>query len=383
MKRNRSLSLLLLCALVLALLAGCGGSAASGGKDSYTEVEAEEAYDAGMTSTENTAAPASPASGDGEGSGDPLPGGLKLVYTGSVTIDSTDYDATVADVRKLIADYGCLVEQANESDYDRTWRDAASSVREHTWTLRVPSEKFSALLESFGTVHGHVSDKNQSARDMTKQYRDNESRIASLKAQETRLLAFMDQAASISELMEVEDRLSEVRYELEQLQNDNNTIDPHRPGQRGGGLQRRRPLLPPAGGPGLVHLGDGLRPGGPGDRHRRDLAPALAGHRRGGGPHPLPHPEQAGRPPGDTPGGQAAEGRGAPPPADDGAEPPARRPGHQAPITKPSLPGNAPGVLRGRRGRFLSCPVFLRGVIPSARTPARRTGRGRAGGGRR
>ena len=225
MKRNRSLSLLLLCALVLALLAGCGGRAASGGKDSYTETEAEEAYDAGMTSTENTAAPASPASGDGEGSGAPLPGGLKLVYTGSVTIDSTDYDATVADVRKLIADYGCLVEQANESDYDRTWRDSASSVREHTWTLRVPSEKFSALLESFGTVHGHVSDKNQSARDMTKQYRDNESRIASLKAQETRLLAFMDQAASISELMEVEDRLSEVRYELEQLQNDNNTID--------------------------------------------------------------------------------------------------------------------------------------------------------------
>ena len=105
-----------------------------------------------MTSTENTAAPASPASGDGEGSGDPLPAGLKLVYTGSVTIDSTDYDATVADVRKLIADYGCLVEQANESDYDRTWRDAASSVREHTWTLRVPSEKFSALLDSFGTV---------------------------------------------------------------------------------------------------------------------------------------------------------------------------------------------------------------------------------------
>ena len=230
MKLNKILSVLLLCALVTALLAGCGGSAgsaASSGKDSYAEAEAEEAYDAGMTTTENTAAPADPAPGDGEGTGDPLPAGLKLVYTGSVTIDSTDYDATVADVRKLIADYGCLVEQASESDYDRTWRDSSysSSVREYTWTLRVPSEKFSALLDSFGTVHGHVSDKSQDARDMTKQYRDNESRIASLKAQETRLLAFMDRAESIEELMEVEDRLSEVRYELEQLQNDNNTID--------------------------------------------------------------------------------------------------------------------------------------------------------------
>ena len=119
------------------------------------------------------------------------------------------------------------MESANESDYNTGWRDAAYKVsaRDFTWTLRVPSEKFTAMMDKLGSVHGHIESKDQSAEDMTKQFRDNEGRISALKAQEQRLLSFMEEAKTVSETLEIEDRLTEVRYELEQLQTANNDID--------------------------------------------------------------------------------------------------------------------------------------------------------------
>ena len=214
---------LLLAGLFL-LLSGCGGSYESHDSSAaYTEEAAE--YESGFVSDEY-------ASGGtaGGGSTEAQPAetaGLKLVYTGYVSIQSTEYDATVADVKALITEYRCIVESADESNYDTGWRDAAynTSARDFEWVIRVPSDSFQELMERFGAVHGHVESKNQSAEDMTKRFRDNESRIASLKAQEERLLSFMENAETISETLEIEDRLSEVRYELEQLQNANNDID--------------------------------------------------------------------------------------------------------------------------------------------------------------
>ena len=219
----KRISLLLAGLLLASLLAGCGGSA-----DYHSGAEAtEEAadYENGFVSDSY----GSGASYDEEKTDaqTAYTAGLKLVYTGSVSIQSTEYDATVADIKALITEYQCIVESADEYNYDTGWRDAAynTSARNFDWVIRVPSASFTELMDRFGTVHGHIESKNQSAEDMTKRFRDNESRIASLKAQEERLLSFMENAETISETLEIEDRLSEVRYELEQLQNANNDID--------------------------------------------------------------------------------------------------------------------------------------------------------------
>ena len=225
---KRFVSILTVCVLLACLLAGCGGS---GGAASYESAaateEAEEAYENGFVS-DSYGASSADAKTEGQEEAQPIDtASMKLVYTGSVNIQTTEYDATVQDVKALISEFHCIVETANESDYDTGWRDASynTSARNFEWTLRVPSGSFPAMMEKMGTVHGHIESRHQSAEDMTKQFRDNEGRIAALKAQEERLLSFMENAQSVSETLEVEDRLTEVRYELEQLQNANNNID--------------------------------------------------------------------------------------------------------------------------------------------------------------
>lgn len=216
----KRISILLTCILAFCLLAGCGGSAGYDSSYAAAEETAEEAYDSGFSDS-------SSGTDSAQAGEDTDLSGLKLVYSGSVSVQSTEYDAAVADVKALISEFGCIVETANESDYNTGWRDAAYKVsaRDFTWTLRVPSEKFSAMMDKLGTVHGHIESRDQSAEDMTKQFRDNEGRISALKAQEQRLLSFMEEAKSVSETLEIEDRLTEVRYELEQLQTANNDID--------------------------------------------------------------------------------------------------------------------------------------------------------------
>lgn len=220
---KRLVSILLTCVFLACLLTGCGGSgSAAPREDSYAAAEEtiEEEYDSGFADS-SSGTDSAPAGESTDLSG------LKLVYTGSVSVQSTEYDATISDIKALISEFGCVVESANESDYNTGWRDTAyrTSAREYRWTLRVPSESFTAMMDRIGTVHGHIESKDQSAEDMTKQFRDNEGRISALKAQEARLLTFMEEAKTISETLEIEDRLSEVRYELEQLQTANNDID--------------------------------------------------------------------------------------------------------------------------------------------------------------
>jgi hypothetical protein len=54
--------------------------------------------------------------------------------------------------------------------------------------------------------------------DVTDQYFDAQSRLSALRVQETRLLVeLLEEAASLEDILDIEDRLSEVRYEIERL----------------------------------------------------------------------------------------------------------------------------------------------------------------------
>lgn len=230
--RRKALYPLAACLLAALLTAGCGGGAADAEAYEPAEEEAGFTQSAGYMSAESRDADEEGAASDSRESGgtaadSAAPDARKLVYTGSVSIDTTEYDRTVADIRDLIARYDCLIAEAQETDSDTSWRDPdrGASARRFDWTLRVPSDRFDELMTGIGAVHGHINSRSQSASDLTKTYRDNETEIAALQVQEARLLQFMEEAQSVSELLEIEDRLSDVRLELEYLKNANNTID--------------------------------------------------------------------------------------------------------------------------------------------------------------
>ena len=62
---------------------------------------------------------------------------------------------------------------------------------------------------------GTVTYTNKSSEDITLDYVDVESRIEALEVEQERLLALLESAQDLESVIQLESRLSEVRYQLE------------------------------------------------------------------------------------------------------------------------------------------------------------------------
>jgi hypothetical protein len=106
---------------------------------------------------------------------------------------------------------------------------ADSDANRHaSLTIRIPVEKTEDFANHISSV-SNVTATSESAEDITLNYVAIESRQKALQAEETRLLALIDKAANLSELLQLEKRLTEIRSELEtvtsQLKLYDNLVD--------------------------------------------------------------------------------------------------------------------------------------------------------------
>ena len=134
--------------------------------------------------------------------------GRKLIRTVSIKAETADLDAILADLDAQLATLGGYVQTKSVQN----GRD--SNTRYATLTLRIPADK----LDSFV---GHVEQAtnilyaNEETEDVTLKYTATESRIRALEAEEARLLELVTQAGNLSDLLLLEQRLADVREELE------------------------------------------------------------------------------------------------------------------------------------------------------------------------
>ena len=101
--------------------------------------------------------------------------------------------------------------------------DGTSERRLHL-TARVPAEVSDTFVNELGNL-GTVVSQSETAEDVTLQYSDTESRIESLKVEQKRLNELLEKAESLENIIALEDRLTEVRYELESYQSQKNMYD--------------------------------------------------------------------------------------------------------------------------------------------------------------
>ena len=71
----------------------------------------------------------------------------------------------------------------------------------------------------------NVTSKNETVTDVTLQYVDLESHKKALEAEQERLLEMIEQAETVEDMITIESRLSEVRYQLESQESQLRTFD--------------------------------------------------------------------------------------------------------------------------------------------------------------
>ena len=93
-----------------------------------------------------------------------------------------------------------------------------------TITMRVPAGRFVEALSKLGAL-GRVTDRSERGDDVTAQFTDLDARIRNLVAQEGVLQDLMRQARNIPDTITVQQQLSGIRQEIEQLTGQRNLLD--------------------------------------------------------------------------------------------------------------------------------------------------------------
>lgn len=138
----------------------------------------------------------------------------KIIKEGDVSLESLQFDDSVAAMDKLIDDFGGFSELrtvTGKSDYSNRSRTAS-------YVIRVPTESFDLVLKNMGNV-GTVLESSSKGTDITDKYFDAQTRIKALKVQEETLLDILAKSAKLEDVIALESRISEVRYEIESLEN--------------------------------------------------------------------------------------------------------------------------------------------------------------------
>ena len=236
MKKRSILAILIAALLVLTVFTGCAANSKMAPADSasmdssyYNSTQEAAAEEKPMEAMEEPAAEeefsydtvATTEAGSGAAE-TPEPDDsvadytAKIIYTASVSIETTEFDKAVAALESQVQKIGGFVESSNVTGDTQYNSDGTTSIvnRWAYYTVRIPCEQFEAFLhETEG--FGNVTSTSRDAQNVTSAYTDYEARLSSLNTQEERLLDMLSKSEDVETLIALEQRLSDVRYEIE------------------------------------------------------------------------------------------------------------------------------------------------------------------------
>ncbi len=214
------------------ILTGCGGSADTA---LYEAAEEAAAPDAPRESAKATAAFATEDMADlaegtsasyANGDGGSAPGvnenvkntKTKLIRDMDLTIETKEFDAVMNRIQADIKALGGYAENLSVSG------QKGRGLRYANLTARIPSEKLDAFVSGI-EQNASITYRNESVRDVTLSYVDMDAHKQSLLAERERLLELMQSAEDMSDIITIEDRLTQIRYEIESLESQLRAID--------------------------------------------------------------------------------------------------------------------------------------------------------------
>ena len=198
--KKRLFALLLAFSLCGGLLTACGGgsdSAAAGEPAASAPAESfdsENGFSGGTTSsTADFSAVRQNA---------------KLILRADIEAEAKDFESSDAAIQQLTAQAGGYIESSSIG--------GNIGYRWASYTLRVPQEKFETFLDQIGDTC-HVTYTSTGSTDVTEDYYDTEARLATQKTKQERLLALLEKAEVMEDIIALETALADVNYEIESL----------------------------------------------------------------------------------------------------------------------------------------------------------------------
>jgi hypothetical protein len=229
MKNSKVLAGILAAGTVM-MLAGCGSkmssasyavasdSAASVNGAAYSYEEAKEEYSGGTYATDSGADWSDTGTSDTQVADT----SRKLIKTVNLNVETKEFDTMLVTVQNRVKELGGYVE--NMDVYNGSTYSSYRSNRDASLTARIPQDRLDDFLNTVSDI-GNVTYRSDSVEDITLTYVDTQSHKDALETEQERLIVLLDRAESIEDIITIESRLSEVRYQLESIESKLRTYD--------------------------------------------------------------------------------------------------------------------------------------------------------------
>lgn len=213
-------------ALIIVLsFAGCSSatksfnSAVNDSFYDYNSPSAEASPEAGLMDSEFGQLPNNASKGESVEENTSA-SGRKLIRNVSLDMETLEFDSFISVLQQKVAEAGGYIESSDINGNSYNY----SHNRRANFTCRIPSAKLDGFLSDVGSI-GNVTYSVENQNDVTLSYVDTEARISSLQTEYDRLMELLAEAENIDSVIALEQRLSDVRYQLESYKSQLRTYD--------------------------------------------------------------------------------------------------------------------------------------------------------------
>ncbi|WP_394758775.1 DUF4349 domain-containing protein [Flavobacterium sp.] len=131
----------------------------------------------------------------------------KIIKTGNLRFESSDLESSFQTIQKSVTKHKAIIQN------DNSGKDDYSVYR--NFTIRIPNQDFDAFISEISQGVSHFDRKEISQQDVTEEFIDIEARMNAKKKLEARYLQLLTKANKVSEMLEIEKQLAEIREEIE------------------------------------------------------------------------------------------------------------------------------------------------------------------------
>jgi hypothetical protein len=143
----------------------------------------------------------------------------KIIKNGSIEFETANVNATRKRILHSLKKYGGYVDEDNQST------NSDANRKEYNLKLSIPAKYFDFLVDSVSASADKIDSKNISVTDVTTRYIDIKTRLDNKKILENRYLELLKRGTKISDLLEIENKLTEIRSDIESTQGQLNYLN--------------------------------------------------------------------------------------------------------------------------------------------------------------
>jgi hypothetical protein len=143
----------------------------------------------------------------------------KIIKEGEISLETGDLKAARKTLSNTLNKLGGYIDEESENT------DTYSDRKNYVFKTRIPVQNFEKFLNTVSAAADHVESKSIRIKDVTTEYIDVTTRLNNKKLLENRYKDLLAKAGKMADILEVENKLNEIRTDIEITQGQLNYLN--------------------------------------------------------------------------------------------------------------------------------------------------------------